>query len=78
CDICKKRIEKAAYSVKGVKSAKWDANLGSIFMIIDESKCSVPDIAKAVAGVGHDTELAKAKDEAYNNLHSCCQYKRVK
>ena len=23
CDMCKKRIEKAAYSVKGVKSATW-------------------------------------------------------
>ena len=51
CDMCKKRIEKAAYSVKGVKSAEWHADHGDIHLIIDETKCSAKDVAKAIAAV---------------------------
>ena len=38
CDMCKKRIEKAAFSVKGVKSAVWHADHQDLHLIIDESK----------------------------------------
>jgi hypothetical protein len=33
-------------------------------------------IHKAIAAVGYDTELFKATDESYNNLHFCCKYER--
>ena len=36
CDMCKKRIEKAAYSVKGVKSATWHADHQDLHLILDE------------------------------------------
>ena len=31
----------------------------------------------AVAKVGHDTDMHKATDEAYNKLPSCCKYDRT-
>jgi mercuric ion binding protein len=76
CDQCKKRIEKAAYSVKGVKSAVWSEDTKNLHLIVDESKCSVDDVHAAVAKAGHDTGKLKADDKDYDNLHSCCQYSR--
>lgn len=76
CEMCKKRIEKAAYSVPGVKSAVWHQDHQDMHLIIDENKCSVEDVKKAVAKAGHDTQDVKAKDEEYAKLHTCCQYER--
>lgn len=76
CEQCKKRIEKAAFSVNGVKSASWDENSQQLSVIINENKCSETDVKKAVAKVGHDTQGIKATDEDYQNLHHCCQYDR--
>ncbi|PKP17937.1 MAG: metal transporter [Bacteroidetes bacterium HGW-Bacteroidetes-23] len=76
CDMCKKRIEKAALSVKGVKSAVWHADHQDMHLILDENKCTVDQVHKAVAKVGHDTDKLKATDEAYNDLHGCCQFER--
>lgn len=77
CDMCKKRIEKAAYSIKGVKQAVWHQDHQDIHLIIDETKCNVMDVHKAIAAAGHDTNLVKAKDEDYEVLHHCCLYERV-
>ena len=77
CEMCEKRIEKAAFSVKGVKSAEWHIDHKDIHLIIDENKCSVEDVAKAIAKAGHDTEMVKAKDEDYEKLHGCCNYERL-
>ena len=76
CDQCKKRIEKAAYSVKGVKTAAWSEESKNLHLIMDESKGSINDVHAAVAKAGHDTEKLKADDKDYNGLHSCCQYPR--
>lgn len=76
CEMCKKRIEKAAFSVKGVKSAEYHLDDHILHLIINEEKCSVTDVKKAVAKVGHDTDDVKATDEDYANLHGCCQYER--
>lgn len=76
CEQCKKRIEKAAYSVAGVKSATWSIETHELGLILNEEKTSIGDVKKAVAKAGHDTEEVKATDEAYKNLHSCCQYQR--
>ncbi len=77
CDMCKKRIEKAAYSVAGVKSAVWHIDDKVLHLILNETKCSVTDVEQAVAKVGHDTKNIKATDEAYKNLHHCCMYDRM-
>lgn len=76
CDQCQKRIQKAALSVSGVKSASWDIESHQLSLMLNEEKCSVDDVKKAVAKVGHDTETAKATKEAYDNLHHCCKYDR--
>jgi|688.fasta_scaffold198254_2 mercuric ion binding protein len=75
CDMCKKRIEKAAYSVKGVKSATWHVDHQDLHLIIDETKCTVLDVEKAIAKVGHDTKDIKATDEQYVKIHGCCSYR---
>lgn len=76
CDLCKKRIEKAAFSVTGVKSAVWDVDSHQLSLILNEEKTSLLDVKKALAKVGHDTDDVKATEESYANLHSCCQYER--
>ena len=76
CELCKKRIEKAAFSVKGVKSADWHIDDHRLHLILNEEKASVSDVKKAVAKVGHDTDDVKATDEDYNKLHGCCIYER--
>lgn len=76
CEMCKKRIEKAALSVKGVKSAVWHADHQDLHLIIDESKCSLEQVHEAVAKVGHDTDKVNAKDEDYERLHQCCLFER--
>mgnify|MGYP003396578141 CR=1 FL=1 len=76
CDMCKKRIEKAAFGVKGVKSAEWHADDQTLHLILDENKTSALQVQQSVAKVGHDTKEIKASEEAYKNLHSCCVYDR--
>lgn len=76
CEQCQKRIQKAAMSVKGVKSAVWDVDAQKINLILNEEKCNVQDVKKAIAKSGHDTDEIKATQEDYNNLHHCCQYDR--
>lgn len=76
CDMCKKRIEKAAFGIKGVKSAEWHADDQTLHVIIDENKTSTKAICESVAKVGHDTGEVRATDEDYATLHSCCVYER--
>jgi copper chaperone CopZ len=78
CEMCEKRIEKAAFSVKGVKSAEWHVDCQDIHLVIDETKCSAEDVAKAIAAAGHDTGAVKAEDSVYEKLHGCCNYERMK
>jgi copper chaperone CopZ len=76
CELCKKRIEQAAFSVKGVKSAEWNTYDHILHLIINEEKCSIQEVKKAIAKVGHDTDDVKSTDEDYQNLHGCCKYER--
>ena len=77
CEQCQKRIQKAAYSVAGVKSASWNVETHQLNVIINEEKCSLADVKKAIAKVGHDTDSFKSTKEDYDNLHSCCKYERL-
>lgn len=76
CDQCQKRIQKAAFSVPGVKSAIWNIETHKLDLIINEEKTAVLDVKKAIAKVGHDTDEVKSTKEDYDNLHSCCKYDR--
>ena len=76
CEQCKKRIEKAAFTVGGVKSANWNIETHELSLILNEEKATLLDVKKATAKVGHDTDEVKASDDVYQNLHSCCKYDR--
>ncbi|HLA56441.1 MAG TPA: hypothetical protein VK623_10095 [Flavobacterium sp.] len=76
CEQCKKRIEKAAFSVSGVKSADWHIDDHMLHLILNEEKASILDVKKAVAKAGHDTDEVKAVDEDYKKLPGCCLYER--
>ncbi|QLE02506.1 heavy-metal-associated domain-containing protein [Galbibacter sp. BG1] len=75
CAMCEARIEKAAVQTKGVKYASWDIPSHQLTLILDERKCSLEEVKKAIANAGHDTESFKAPDEVYNALPPCCLYR---
>ncbi len=77
CGMCEARIEKAAQSVEGVTTADWDKESKQLTVSFDDAKTNVDKIQKAVANVGHDTEMHKADEEVYNKLPACCKYERT-
>ena len=76
CESCEKRIEKAALSIKGVKSAEWDIPSNKISLIYNHKKVTLEAIHTSIAAQGHDTSEAQAKKEDYDELPKCCQYDR--
>jgi Cu(I)/Ag(I) efflux system membrane fusion protein len=78
CDMCKDRIESAALSVTGVKSANWDAETQMLNLNYDAAITTGDDVQKAIAKVGHDTEKFKADDSVFAELPGCCLYERLK
>lgn len=76
CEMCKKRIEKTAFDVRGVKSANWDLGEKQLSLIIDERRTSINEVEEAIADSGHDTENVKTTEDNYANLHFCCKYDR--
>lgn len=77
CGMCETRIEKAAESVDGVKTADWDKSTKMLEVSFDALKADKDKIQKAIAKVGHDTGKYRAKDEVYESLPACCKYKRT-
>ena len=76
CEMCKKRIEKAALEVKGVRSVDWSVADQQLTVYLNPKKTTGKEVQESIAKAGHDTASIKATDEAYNNLHSCCKYQR--
>lgn len=76
CAQCKQRIEKAL-KIKGVTKASWDIPTHLLTVTYDASLLSPEDLHAKVASVGHDTELAKAKDKVYQALPDCCHYREM-
>ena len=75
--MCKERIEKAAKGVKGVLSAHWDKDTQMIHLQYDPKKTSPKAISKAIAKVGHDTDMDKADKAVYDKLPACCTIDKV-
>ena len=75
CGMCKSRIEKAL-KVDGVESAEWDKDTKMVTVVFNSVRVQEGKLHQLVAEVGHDTEMVKAKDEAYEKLHGCCKYER--
>ncbi len=76
CEMCKERIEETALGLPGVNSAEWNVDSKEFHVTFNADKTKLNDIHKAIAAVGHDTELFSAPDDVYNNLHQCCKYTR--
>ena len=76
CELCQKRIQKAAFSVDGVKTATWSIETHKLEVTLNEEKGTVAEIKKAVAKVGHDAGEVRATNETYEKLHHCCLYER--
>jgi periplasmic mercuric ion binding protein len=77
CEQCQRRIQKAAFSVSGVKMASWNIETHQLDVMLNEEKTSISAVEKAIAKVGHDTKNVKATQDEYDNLHSCCKYERL-
>lgn len=75
CGMCQKRIEKAAKSVKGVTSARWNKESGQLSLVYDNKQTSPDKVQKALAAVGHDSGTFKADDAVYGKLPGCCKYR---
>jgi copper chaperone CopZ len=76
CGMCKKTIEKSLKNVDGVEKANWDKETKIMVVTYDSSIIGLKEIKQKIADVGYDTDSTRATDEAYNNLHGCCQYDR--
>lgn len=75
CDMCQKRIEKAAKSMKGVTSARWNKESGQLSLVYDNKQTSPEKVQKAIAAAGHDTGTLKADQKVYDKLPGCCKYR---
>ena len=76
CGMCKDRIERAAYSVRGVRSASWDQQKNMLTVNYRANRTSQEEIERAIAKAGHDTENFITDEETYKNMHHCCKYPR--
>ena len=76
CGMCKRTIETAAKGLTGVQSANWNMDTHQFTVVFDPAQTGVDKVHQAIAAAGYDTDVMKGNDEAYNNLHGCCQYER--
>jgi copper chaperone CopZ len=76
CGMCKERIEKAAYSVRGVRQASWDQQKQMLTVSFRTNRSNQEDIERAIAKAGHDTENFITDEQTHANLHHCCKYPR--
>lgn len=76
CGMCEERIENAL-DIKGISFASWSQDTKICNVTYNMKKVSEKEIHQLLAKIGHDTQQCKATDEAYNNLHQCCHYKRT-
>ena len=50
CGMCKARIEKTAFSIKGVKTASWDIPSHQFTLLFDANKVSLESVHEAMQG----------------------------
>ncbi|MNK07201.1 hypothetical protein D3C87_251120 [compost metagenome] len=74
CGMCKKTIENAGTSAHA--KVDWNEDNQTVTISYDSKKTSLDAVLKNIAGAGYDNEKYLASDEAYTQLHTCCQYER--
>ena len=75
---CLIALDHLAFGLKGIKTANWDIPSHQFTILYDANKVSLEEVHQAIANAGHDTPLATASDEVYENLPMCCLYDRKK
>ena len=75
CGMCKKTIEKAGYQ-KNKSMVVWDKETKKATVTFNPQKTTVAKVLKRIANAGYDNEQYYAPDNAYEELHGCCQYER--
>ena len=76
CGMCEAKIEKAAKTA-GASYAEWDKDTKIITVKYKSSGSNLAKIQQSIADAGYDNAGAKATNEAYEKLHSCCKYERT-
>ncbi len=76
CGMCKDRIERAAYTVRGVRSADWNQQTQKLTLVFRTDRTDQETVERAIAKAGHDTENFITDEETHANLHHCCIYER--
>ncbi len=77
CGMCKTTIETAG-NIKNVAIVDWNKDTKMANLTYDSSLTNQDEILKRIALAGYDSDKFLAPDDAYTNLHECCQYDRVK
>lgn len=75
CVMCRDRIEAAALSVPGVRTAGWNQDTHMLRLSVLSDRMNTMDIHKAIAAAGHDTDRMRAEDDVYSQLPGCCRYR---
>lgn len=78
CEMCKSRIERAAFIKKGVISAEWSPKTKLLIVQYKAQKVSRGAIEQSILNAGHDLEDKKAEDKIYEKFHKCCKYREEK
>lgn len=73
CDMCKERIEKALYKLKGVISASVNVESKVSTVVYRTSKIDIQTLRKAINDAGYDADDSPAKADSYSKLPECCQ-----
>jgi len=77
CGMCKSRIEKKAFTIKGVKSATWDIPTHQFSVIYDTSKVDLLHIHEEIAAAG-TTLLWQLRQMMFMLTCQCVAYMNVK
>ena len=77
CKMCKKNIETALSSEKGVKKSELDVKSKIATVTYDPKETTPEKIRKAIANSGYDADDVPANPKAYKKLESCCKKKNV-
>jgi copper chaperone CopZ len=77
CGMCERRIESALINSPGVKFADWDKETLQVKVAYNSKKITEQKLHEILAGVGHDTQKVRAKDEDYAKVPGCCKYRTL-
>ena len=75
CGMCKKTIDKSG-NIVDIAKVDWNKDTKMATISYDSTRTNLDEILKRISNAGYDSDAFNAPDEAYRNLHECCQYER--